>query len=97
MNRTKSIKIRLTDDELRQLKAAAGTRGISALLRRRALGLNRQQERIDQLPVLAELARARNLLNQIARNTERRAPPEHIQIVAQLIVVERQLSNFKTR
>jgi hypothetical protein len=97
MNRTKSIKVRLTDDELRQLKAAAGSRGISALLRRRALGLNEQQERIDGLPVLAELTRARNLLNQIARSSERRPPPEQIQIVAQLITVERQLSNHKTR
>jgi len=97
MNRTKSIKIRLTDDELRQLKTAAGTRGISALLRRRGLGLNRQQDRIEWFTVLAELVRARNLLNQIARSSERRTPSEQIQIVAQLIAVERQLSNFKMR
>ena len=78
------------------MKALAGVRGISALLRRRALGPDRQQVQSERLRVVAELARARNLLDQIARNSERRRPPEQIQIVAQLIAVERQLSKFKT-
>lgn len=95
MNRNKSIKIRLTEDEFSRLKTAAGKRGISALLRRRALGQRREQERIEQLAVLTELARVRNLLTQIARECGRRALPEQIQIVVQLIAVERQLSKFK--
>lgn len=96
MTRTKSIKIRLSEDELSQLKHAAGKRGVSALLRRRALGMHRQQHRIDQLAVLAELARFRNLLTQIARDCQRRALPEQMQIVFHLVAVERQLSKFKT-
>jgi Trp operon repressor len=95
MTRTKSIKIRLTDDEHQQLKSLAGARGISALLRRRALGPDRRQVQSERLKIVAELARARNLLNQIARNSERHTPPEQIQIVAQLLAVERQLSKFK--
>jgi len=94
MNRTKSIKIRLTDNEHRQLKARAGVRGVSALLRIQALGPDRRGE---QFALIAELARARILLNQIARNCERLNPSEQIQIVAQLIAVERQLSNFKKK
>lgn len=96
MTRTKSIKIRLSEEELSQLKRAAGKRGVSALLRRQALGMCREQERIGQLGVLAELVRARNLLSQIARDCQRRALPEQIQIVFRLIAVERQLSKFKT-
>ena len=95
MNRTKSIKIRLTDNEHRQLRARAGARGVSALLRIQALGPDHQQERRGQFALVAELARARNLLNQIARNSERRMPSQQIEIVSQLIAVERQLSNFK--
>ena len=94
MNRTKSTKIRLTENEHRQLKARAGARGVSALLRIQALGPDRRGE---QFAFIAELARARNLLNQIARNSERRMPSEQIQIVAQLIAVERQLSDFKRK
>ena len=97
MNRTKTIKIRLTDSEQRQLKARAGTRGVSALLRIRALGPDRQQRQREQFALIAELGRARNLLNQIARNSERLKSSEQIQIVAQLIAVERQLSNFKKK
>lgn len=95
MTRTKNIRIRLTDEEHRRLKALAGARGISALLRHRALGPDRQQVQSERLRVVAELARARNLLAQIARNSERRRPTEQIQIVAELIAVERQLLKFK--
>jgi hypothetical protein len=96
MTRTKNIRIRLTDQEHQHLKKLAGARGVSALLRTGALGIDQQQEQTERLRVVAELARARNLLNQIARNSERRTPPDQIQIVAQLIAVERQLSKFKT-
>jgi len=95
MSRTKSIKIRLTDNEHQQLKARAGARGVSALLRIQALRPDRRQKQREQFALIAELARARNLLHQIARNSERRMPSEQIQIVSQLIAVERQLSNFK--
>jgi hypothetical protein len=95
MNRTKSIKIRLTDDELRQLKACAGMRGVSALLRVRALGPDPRQIQIERLAFLAEFARARNLLNQIARNSQPQTPLALIEIVSQLIVIERQITNLK--
>ena len=94
MTRTKNIRIRLTDEEHQQLKSLAGARGISALLRRRALGPDRRQVQNERLRVVAEIARARNVLNQIARNSERCTPPDQIQIVAQLLAVERQLSNL---
>ena len=87
--------MRLTDAEFRRLKTLAGARGVSAHLRLRALGPDRRQEQTERLTVLAELARARNLLNQIGRNCERQRLPDQIQIVAQLIAVERQLSGFK--
>ncbi len=96
MKRSRSIKIRLTDQEQRRLKALAGARGISALLRRGALGPDRRQVQSERLRVVAELGRARNLLNQIARNSERRPLLDQVQIVLQLTAVERQLSKFKT-
>ena len=95
VNRNKSIKIRLTDDELRRLKSRAGADGVSALLRRRALGPDRRQEQTERLTVLAELARARSLLNQVARNSERQSPAAQIQVVSQLIAVERKLADFR--
>lgn len=95
MIRNKSIKIRLTDGEHQRLKTLAGRRGISALLRVRALGIDQRQEQFQRLTVIAELARARNVLNQIARSCERRPLMERIEILAQLIRVERQLSTFK--
>lgn len=95
MTRTKSIKIRLTDDELRRLKATAGRRGVSSLLRVRALGPDRRQLQVERLAVLSEFNRARNLLNQIARNSQRQTPLAQIEIVSQLIAVERQLSILK--
>lgn len=91
VNRNKSIKIRLTDGELRQLKTRAGARGVSALLRRRALGPDRRQQQMERLTVLGEFARVRNLLNQIARNSEHQSPAAQVQILAQLMAVERQL------
>ncbi len=95
MKRTKSIKIRLTDGELRRLKSSAGPRGVSAFLRVRALGPDRRQLQTERLTVLAEFARVRNLLNLVARSSEKRPLPEQFQIVAQLISVERVLLNIK--
>jgi hypothetical protein len=95
MTRTKSIKIRLTADELRRLKTCAGPRGVSALLRVRALGPDRRQVQSENFAFLAEFARARNLLNQIAWNSKRQTPLVVIEIVSQLITVERQLSNLR--
>ena len=93
--RTKSIKVRLTDGEHHRLKTLAGKRGISALLRVRALGIDQREEQIQRLTVVAELARARNALNQIARSCERRPTVELIEMLAQLIRIERQLSTLK--
>ena len=95
MKRTKSINIRLTSEELRRLKICAGTRGVSALLRVRALGPDRRQKQAERLAVLSEFTRTRNLLNQIARNSQRQTPLAAIEIVSHLIAVERQLSNLK--
>jgi hypothetical protein len=67
MNRTKSINIRLSEDELRRLKRSAGKRGVSALLRTKTLGPDQRQIQTGKFAVVAELARSRNLLNQIAR------------------------------
>ena len=97
MNRNRNIKIRLTEDELRRLKSRAGKRGVSALLRRRALGPDQRQEQTERLKVLAELARARNLLNLIARNSGQQSPAAQIQIVSQLMAVERQLSDIRKK
>jgi hypothetical protein len=95
MTRTKNIKIRLTEDEFLRLKRCAGKRGVSALLRDRALGPDPRQVQSEQLSGLAELARARNLLNDIARSCQRQPPLAVIEIIALLIVVERQLSMLK--
>lgn len=95
MTRTKNIKFRVTEAEHRRLKALAGARGVSAFLRRRALGPDRHQEKIERLAVLRNLTMARNTLNQIARISERRPPVDQLQIVLQLVAVERTLLNFK--
>jgi hypothetical protein len=95
MKRTKNLKIRLTEDEFQRLKRRAGKRGVSALLRNRALGPDRRQVQAEKFAVLAESARARNVLNQIARSCQRQPPVAVIEIVSQLIVVERQLSTLK--
>ena len=95
MKRTKSIKIRLTPGELWRLKGTAGRRGVSALLRARALGPDPRQMQKERLAFLAEFARARNTLNQIARNSQRQPPLALIEIVSHLIAVERQLSTLK--
>jgi len=95
MKRTKNIKIRLTEDELERLKRRAGKRGVSALLRNRALGPDTRQVQSENFAVLAEFTRARNLLNQIARSCQRQPPLALTEIVAHLIAVERQLSTLK--
>lgn len=94
MTRSKSIKIRLTEEEHRKLRKLAGARGLSALLRRRALGPDRRQEHSERFAVLSALARARNLLSQIAHDSERRPLPDQLHIVVQLVAVERELSKF---
>jgi len=96
MKRTKSIKIRLSEDELKQLKRSAGPRGVSALLRVQALGPDSRQTQSEKFAVVAELTRCRNLLNQIARNCQRLPPLALAEIISQLIAVERQLLNLKT-
>ncbi len=97
MTRKKTIKIRVTAEEHRRLKARAGVRGISDFLRMCALGPDARQEKTDKLIVVAELARIRNTLSQIARNSEWRRSMAQIEIVARLICVERELSRWSAR
>jgi hypothetical protein len=97
MTRNKNIKIRLSEDELRRLKRIAGARGVSSLLRTKALGPDRRIIQAEKFSVVAELARARNVLNQIARNCQRQPTLAVMQIVSQLVAVERQLSNLKKK
>lgn len=97
MKRTKSIKIRLTPGELWRLKATAGRRGVSALLRVRALGPDPRQMQTERLAFIAEFARARNAIVQLARNCQRQPPLALIEIISHLIAVERQLSNLKPK
>ena len=97
MKRTKSIKIRLTTGELWRLNFTAGRRGVSALLRARALGPDPRQLQTERLAYIAEFARARNAIVQLARNCQRQPPLALIEIVAHLIAVERQLSNLKPK
>ena len=96
MTRTKSIKIRVTAEEYGLLKAIAGSRGISALLRNRALKGKSQNDRIERRAVVAELARMRNTLSLIGRYCERCSLPDQIQIVIHLCAVERALSSYKS-
>ena len=88
--RTKTVKVRLTDDELRRLKALARKGGVSAHLRNSALKNDYRKE----LGVVAGLARIRNLLVQIAQNSVSRPPVEQILIVSQLVTVEREVSKI---
>lgn len=96
MTRTKTIKVRLTEVENRRLKACAGKQGVSALLRSCALGPDRKERRSERFGIIAELARIRNLLVQIAQNSLRRPPVDQVMIVSQLVTVERELSKIGT-
>lgn len=89
--RTKTVKVRLTEDEHRQLKALARKGGVSAHLRNSALKNDYRKE----LSVVAAIARARNLLVQIAQNSARRPEVDQVLIVSQLVTVERSLSKFR--
>jgi len=91
MNRSKIIKVRVTQGEHQHLKSLAGKGGVSALLRASALADTRCQE----LQIVAELARVRNLLAQIAQNSIRQPPLDQILIVSQLVTVERELSKLR--
>ena len=95
MTRSKTIKVRLTEVEYRRLKTLAGKRGVSALLRTRALGPDRQEQKSERLVLIAELGRIRNLLVHVARNSARRPPVEQVVIVSQLITLERDLTKLR--
>ena len=95
MTRSKTIKMRLSEGELRRLKVLAGRRGVSSLLRMRALGPDRQQRKLERLGFIAELARIRNLLVHIAQNSARRPPVDRILILSQLVTVERELTQLR--
>jgi len=95
MTRSKTIKIRLTEAEHRRLKALAGKQGVSALLRTRALGPDRRERKLELLGLLTELARVRNLMACVAKNSVRRPPADQVLIVAQLVTVERELIKLR--
>jgi hypothetical protein len=96
MTRTKIVRVRLSPTEHESLKAKAGSRGVSALLRFGALGPDPRQEQKARLRVLGEVARARNILAEIARNFEPRPLVEQLHLLGRLIAVERQLMRFKS-
>jgi hypothetical protein len=91
MTRTKTIKVRLTEGEHRRLKTLAGKRGVSLLLRTSALGPDRKERKSEHFGIIAELARIRNLLIQIAQNSVRHPPVDQVWLVSQLVTVEREL------
>ncbi len=91
MTRTKTIQIRLTNAEYRKLKLEAGTRGLSALVRLRALGPDRKAEENERLHIVAEVARTRNILNQLARRCATLSGPDQVMMLSQLVAVERQI------
>jgi len=66
----------------------------SAFLRTAALGKDLDQKKTERLALLSELTRARNMLNQIARNSEQGSLIDQIQIVAGLISVEKKTEAF---
>lgn len=90
MNRTQTIQIRLTPDELRRLKSLARRGGVSSYLRKSGLKNDYRKD----LSVIAALARVRNLLVQIAQNSSRRPVMDQVLIVSQLVTVERTLTKF---
>jgi mobilization protein NikA len=94
MTKSKTIKLRLTEGEHRRLKALAGKRGVSGLLRMCALGPDRTQRKSERLGLIAELARIRNLLVHIAQNSVRRPPVDQVMIVSQLVTMERELTRL---
>jgi hypothetical protein len=55
------------------------------------LGPDRQEQNRERFTLIAELARLRNLLCQVARNCEQRALPHQATVLVQLIALERQL------
>lgn len=95
MTRSKSVKIRLTEEEHRKLKSLAGSRGISEFLRYRALGPDRWHEQVENLALLSAVTRARNSLGFIALQSQHRPLTDQLLIVLQLTAVERELAQFK--
>ena len=94
MTRSKTLKLRLTEAEHRRLKALAGKRGVSMFLRTCALGPDKRQKKSERLALVAELARTRNLLNQIARHCGRQEPINQMEILVRLICVEREVTKL---
>jgi len=95
MTRNKTIKIRLTEAEHRRFENPRprpwgfGLPSDSGTWARPATEANRSPR------FALRTGGIRNLLNQVARNSERRPVPEQIQIVAQLISVERAFPESK--
>ncbi|SIY93997.1 mobilization protein MobC [Shigella sonnei] len=95
--RTKSIKIRVTDDELAALRERCPAGELAPWLRDLGLGQKRPRraERVDPA-LLRQLAGAGNLLNQIARriHTGQWSYGDRVEILAALRHIEQRLAEI---
>ncbi|HMJ88172.1 MAG TPA: hypothetical protein VK530_00065 [Candidatus Acidoferrum sp.] len=94
MTRNKTIRLRLSEDELGKLKSIAGKRGVSSLLRLSALALNHREQQAERLRLIGEVARIRNTLANVARTFELRPLLDQLHIVSRLIAIERELARL---
>ena len=96
--RIKSIKIRVTDDELLALRERCGNASLAPWLRDLGLGV-RKPRRVPSVDpaLLRQLAGAGNLLNQIARKLNRGewGAGDRIEIQAALRHIEQRLSEVR--
>lgn len=98
--RDKSIKIRVTDDELSRLKANAAGRQLASWLR--DVGLSKKTKRLNPPPpvapdLLRQLAALGNNVNQIAKqvNSSDIASSDAIRIIVELDAIQKELSKLR--
>lgn len=95
--RTKSIKIRVTDEELSELRERCPAGELAPWLRELGLGQKRPRraERVDPA-LLRQLAGVGNLLNQIARriNSGQWSYGDRVEILAALWHIEKRLQDI---
>lgn len=95
--RTKSIKIRVTDEELSKLRERCPAGELAPWLRELGLGQKRPRraERVDPA-LLRQLAGVGNLLNQIARriNSGQWSYGDRVEILAALWHIEKRLQDI---
>ncbi|MED5327651.1 MAG: MobC family plasmid mobilization relaxosome protein [Pseudomonadota bacterium] len=95
--RDKSIKIRVSEDELSRLKENAAGRQLASWLR--DVGLYKKTKRLNPPPpvssdLLRQLAAIGNNINQIAKqvNTSETAASDAIRIIVELDAIQKELS-----